>query len=99
MILTPAGHPVPAGLCCRAEGAVVGGVKPGEDGGAVVRLYDVCGKGGRFWLTLGAPVAAAEEVDLTEQESAGRPLTVAGHTVSGELMPYEIRTLHLTFGA
>ena len=99
VILTPAGHPVPAGLCCRAEGAVVGGVKPGEDGGAVVRLYDVCGKGGRFWLTLGAPVAAAEEVDLTERESAGRPLTVAGHTVSGELMPYEIRTLHLTFGA
>ena len=95
--LTPAGDAVPSGLCLHAEGAVIGGVKPGEDGGAVVRLYDVCGRGGRFLLTLAAPVKAAKEVDITERDAIGRPLTAAGNTVSGELAPYEIRTLHLTF--
>ena len=84
-------------LVGTGAGAVVGGIKPGEDGGAVVRLYDVCGRGGRFLLTLAAPVTAAKEVDITERDTIGRPLTAAGNTVSGELMPYEIRTLHLTF--
>ena len=73
---------------------LVSALKPGADGSTVLRLYEATGRPATdVRLTVSAPVAAAEEVNL--MEDAGRKLAPEGDTLRLELRPFEIKTLKL----
>ena len=71
---------------------VVSALKPGENGGAVLRLYEATGQQAHeVRIGLSARIRAAEEVDL--MEDPGRKLEVAGDAVQVDLRPFEIKTI------
>jgi len=73
---------------------VVSTLKAGDDGTAVLRVYEAAGKPTTaVGITFATPVTSAAEVDLMEE--AGSPLEVAADTVQFDLRPFEIKTLKL----
>ena len=74
------------------ENVVVSTLKPGENGGAVVRIYEAAGlpvEGAR--IEPAGEIAAAAEVDLMEDEIGELP--VVGGGLSLDLRPFEIKTI------
>ena len=74
--------------------AVVSALKPGESGGAVLRIYEATGtpvKG--LKIKCSRPIAAAEEVNL--MEDPGRQLPVSTNTLHLDLRPFEIKTIKI----
>ncbi|MFH0797319.1 MAG: glycoside hydrolase family 38 C-terminal domain-containing protein [Candidatus Omnitrophota bacterium] len=75
---------------------VVSALKPGEDGSAVLRIYETTGQpvdGAK--IKLSAHIASAEEVDL--MENPVRKLNPSHDTVQLNLQPFEIKTIRLRF--
>ena len=73
---------------------VVSALKPGQNGAAVLRVYEAAGEPVRdLKIRLAAPVIEAQEVNL--MEDPGRTLKVTGDTVATDLGPFEIKTIRL----
>jgi alpha-mannosidase len=71
---------------------VVSALKPGEHGGAVLRIYEAAGLSAEgVRITLTAQVAAAEEVNL--MEDLIEKISVVDNAVELDLGPHEIKTL------
>jgi len=71
---------------------VVSALKPGENGGAVLRIYEAEGlPAERVKIRLGAQVAAAAEVNLMEDPI--EKISVVDNAVELDLGPHEIKTL------
>jgi alpha-mannosidase len=77
--------------------AVVDTVKPAEDGdGIIVRVYDCANHRGTVRLTLAHAPASAESVTILEQPDAeAGPITLAGDTLSFDLLPFQVRSFRL----
>jgi len=82
-------------LDVSAAHVVVSAVKPGEDGGIVLRLYEAAGQPAPGALVrLAGRVAAAAETDLLE--GGGLPCPVsAGEVLHLDFRPFEIKTIRL----
>ena len=83
-------------LCCESPSVLVSAVKlaedqPAEEMAVVVRLYEAHGQAADAALTLGWPVARAEETDLVERRTAD--LVVADGAVRLAFAPHEIKTV------
>lgn len=102
VVRTVGGHAGP--LPCRwgllglsHANVVLSAVRPGQDGAAVVRLYEASGqptKGVR--LRMNAKVQSAEEVNL--MEDAGKGLEIRDNAVGFDLGAFEIKTFKLKLG-
>ena len=75
------------------QNVVVSALKPGQDGTAVLRVYEAAGQPARAKIRLSAQVLAAEEVNL--MEDPGPKLAVADNTLELDLRPFEIKTIKL----
>ncbi|MBI3920433.1 MAG: hypothetical protein HY318_03355 [Armatimonadetes bacterium] len=74
---------------------VVSAMKPGEDGTAVLRVYEATGEAASgAGITFSAQVISAEEVNL--MEDPGRQLPVSGNSLQLDLQPFEIKTIRLS---
>jgi alpha-mannosidase len=75
-------------------GVVVSALKPGRDGGAIVRVYEATGRAtGPVRARLGAAVASVEEVNLLEDRI--RSARLDGRAFTFELRPFEIRSFRI----
>ena len=73
---------------------VVSALKPGEQGGSVLRVYEATGAGAPdVSVKLNVPVRAAQEVDLMEDPLGD--LAVVDGAVQFDLTPFQIRTIRL----
>ena len=73
---------------------IVSAVKPGENGGTIVRLYEAAGKPAKnVRLRCHAPVKLAQEVNLMEDPKG--KLDSADNTVAFAMRPFEIKTIQL----
>jgi len=103
VVVTAASHrgPLPSqwGLVeIACPGVVVSSLKPGEDGGAVLRMYEATGRpADDVRVRLSAPVASAEEVNLMEDPE--RELPVSDNTLRLDFRPFEIKTVRLKLEA
>lgn len=76
---------------------VVSALKPGEQGDAVLRIYEAAGLPAEgVQVRLSVPVIAAEEVNLMEDHR--RTLSVVNDSVALNLRPFEIKTVRLKLG-
>ena len=74
---------------------VLSALKPGEAGGAILRLYEAAGRPAQgVEISLPENLAAAEEVNL--MEDAGPALALDGRTLRLDFRPFEIKTIKLT---
>lgn len=79
-------------------GVIVSACKPGEQGGAVLRVYEAAGDATRnVCVKLNAPLLAAHEVNLMEDPIG--ELAVVDGAVHFDLAPYQIRTIRLDLGS
>lgn len=75
---------------------VVSALKPGEDGGAVLRVYETTGEpAAGVKIKLPDYVASAEEVNLVEDPV--RKLNLNRDTIKLNFQPFEIKTIKLWF--
>jgi alpha-mannosidase len=75
-------------------GVVVSALKPGRDGGAIVRVYEATGRAtGPVHLRLGSTASSVEEVNLMEDPI--RRARLDGRAFTVELRPYEIRSFRI----
>jgi alpha-mannosidase len=73
---------------------VVSAPKPGDDGSAVLRVYEAAGQPeDTVTISFAAQVDSAEEVNLTEDPGAG--LEATNNSVQFGLGPFEIKTTRL----
>ena len=73
---------------------VISALKPGEQGGAVLRVYEATGQGAPdVGVRLNAPVRTAQEIDLMEDPLGD--LAVVDGSVHFDLSPFQIKTLRL----
>jgi alpha-mannosidase len=74
----------------------VSAMKPGENGGVVLRMYEAAGRLAEgVTVRLSAPVVSAEEVNLMEDPR--RELVVNEDSVHLDFKPFEIKTIMLRF--
>ncbi|GAB3183255.1 glycoside hydrolase family 38 C-terminal domain-containing protein [Nesterenkonia halophila] len=80
------------------DGLVVTAAKLADDrsGDLVVRVHEALGRRTRGTVSVHAPVSAAREVTLTEDELAESVLEVEDSAVAVRLKPFEVRTLRFT---
>jgi len=84
-------------LDVRHPNVVVSALKPGEDGGIVLRIYEATGSPAEGVEIVSAlPIEKASEVDLVEDPV--RPVETTGNGFSVDLKPFEIRTFRLCIG-
>ena len=77
---------------------LVSALKPGENGGVVLRLYEAAGRVVEgVTIRLSAPVISAEEVNL--MEDPGHTLAVSDDSVRLDFGPFEIKTIKLELQA
>lgn len=102
LVVTAAPHagPLPGRWECLTvshPNVVVSALKPGENGGAVLRVYETAGVAAAA-VSIGLPVtvSAAQEVNL--MEDALQPLSIERRTLRLSLRPFEIKTIALRFG-
>ncbi|NQT92604.1 MAG: hypothetical protein HQ559_07580 [Lentisphaerae bacterium] len=82
----------------RHPNVVVSAIKPGEDGGVIVRMYEATGQPAEDVEIVSAlPIESVEEVNLVEDPIG--PVQSTGNTLRVDLKPFEIRTLRLELGA
>ncbi|MDO9591849.1 MAG: glycosyl hydrolase-related protein, partial [Erysipelotrichaceae bacterium] len=99
--LTAASHPgiLPnrwGFLDITCPNVVVSTLKPGEDGGVVLRIYETTGQpADGVKINMSAHIASAEEVNLMEDPV--RKLKLNHDTVRQDLKPFEIKTIKLRF--
>ena len=97
--LTAASHPgiLPnrwGFLNINRANVVVSALKSGEDGGAVLRIYEATGQlTNGVKITFSAHIASAEEVNLMEDPV--RKLNPNHDTIQLDLQPFEIKTIKL----
>jgi alpha-mannosidase len=73
---------------------IIEAVKKAEDSDAIIiRLYEAAHSTADVMLTLGMPVAFAEEVNLMEESI--QPLTISDNQLALKLKPFEIKTIKL----
>ena len=76
---------------------VVSALKPGADGGVILRLYEATGrKADAVNIVSALPIESVEEVNLVEDPI--RSVDVSPEGLQVDLNPFEIRTLCLQFG-
>ena len=80
----------------RHPGVVVSALKPGADGGVILRVYEATGCAADDAEIVSAlPIQSVEEVNLVEDPV--RPLHSSRSGLSVDLKPFEIRTLRIGF--
>ena len=73
---------------------VISALKPGADGGTILRVYEATGKEARdVRIEVHQPLVSASEVNL--MEDVQRPLPVQGAGIQFNLHGYEIKTFNL----
>ena len=79
----------------RHPDVVVSALKPGEDGGVILRIYEATGRAADGVEILSAlPIESVEEVNLVEDPI--RPVKSSRNGLRVDLKPFEIRTLRIT---
>jgi alpha-mannosidase len=75
---------------------VLSALKPGERGGAVLRMYEAAGRAAAgVTVRLSVPVVTVEEVNLLED--SGPRIAVSDNSVRLDFKPFEIKTLLIEF--
>lgn len=75
---------------------VLSALKQGQEGHIILRVYEATGQPAPdTTVTTALPLRAAAETDVLEQET--KPLDVAGHTITFDLGPFEIKTISVRF--
>jgi len=81
----------------RHPNVVVSALKPGEDDGVILRIYEATGRAAEDVEIVSAlPIESVEEVNLVEDPVRTVESTPGGLRV--DLKPFEIRTLRLFYG-
>lgn len=81
----------------RHPGVVVSALKPGEDGGVILRMYEATGRAADgVAIDSALPIERVEEVNLVEDLI--RPMDISHKGLSVDFSPFQIQTLRLQFG-
>ncbi len=91
---------------CDVAHVVLDTIKTAEDGdGVIIRVYEAHNQRGPVTLHFAQPVLSAEACNLLEEPEEGQAgqqsadLTVAGHSCSFMIKPFEIKTFRVRLGS